>query len=75
MGYGIGKLIKLKSVHHQKCAFTFVSERVEANVTAERLSTRVLAVVIIQLGLRLEALSTDITHKFAFARVKLGVTS
>lgn len=45
-----------------------------ANVADERLGTGVLPVVIVQLGLRLEALGTDVADELALTGVKLGVT-
>ena len=46
-----------------------------ANVADERLGTGVLPVVIVQLGLRLEALGTDVADELALTGVKLGVTA
>ena len=52
-------------------SFTFVSECVMTNVTAEWFCSCVLSVVIIKLRLGLEALRADVAHKLALARVEL----
>ncbi len=52
---------------------TFVSEFVSADVASERLLSRVLPVVVVNFGLRLEALAADVTDELAVARVQLLV--
>ena len=54
---------------------TFVSEGVKTDVTAERFGSGVLAVVVVQLALRLEALGADVADELALGRVKLRVPS
>ena len=54
---------------------TFVSEGVKTDVTAERFGSGVLAVVVVQLALRLEALGADVADELALGRVKLRMPS
>ena len=54
---------------------TFVSEGVKTDVTAERFGSGVLAVVVVQLALRLEALGADVADELALGRVKLRMSS
>ena len=53
--------------------YTFVTEGIAANVTDERLGPRMLAVMIVQLGLGLETFGAHITDKLAVARMELGM--
>ena len=45
---------------------TFVSEGVKTNMTAEWFCSGVLAVVVVQLALRLEALGAHVADELAF---------
>ena len=67
--------MKVGQVEHKHCYITFVSEGVETDVTAERFGSGVLAVVVVQFALRLEALGANVANELALGRVKLRMPS